>query len=171
MKYIGFDCSLKHTGVAIMEDGKIIYTSGIKSDSKDRLPDRIAYIVEEAEAVVRLHNPDVIGIEDTFGGINILTTKKLSYLVGAMMYVLSKYDRKIVLIPPSTHKKTTTGKGNATKEITIKKVEQKLKVKIPYIYTKTGKIKTSKGKELKNDNIADACSICYYLQKGGVTNE
>lgn len=90
MKIIGIDASTKCTGMALFEDGKLkehltIDLSHVK-DSDVRIP---MMMVEIAD-VLKEWDGHVLFVEDSWSAANIEVTKKLSNVLGAIMYVCAR---------------------------------------------------------------------------------
>lgn len=166
---MGIDGSLASTGVAIIKDvkdGEVILTAAIETNSKETLESRIYTIQQTVKGLIDKYNIKIVIIEDVFVFINARTVINLARLNGALLALCEALEAEVILYPPATHKKVTVGKGNATKEETVKEVEKLFNIQVPFLTTKTGKIKKSKGLKLQNDNIADAISLCYcYFNK------
>jgi crossover junction endodeoxyribonuclease RuvC len=168
MRIMGIDGSLSCTGVAVVEDNEVLYMDGIASNNKDDLKDRIYLLQQTIKELIDKYKPQVIVIEDVFMYMNSKTVIDLARLNGALLALCSKLGVKVILYPPSTHKKASTGDGRATKDFTIRKVEEYFNITVPYLLTAKGNIKKKNNEELKNDNIADALSLCCcYLKSGG----
>lgn len=160
MRIMGIDGSLSCTGVAVVEDNEVLYMDGIASNSKDDLKDRIYLLQRTIKKLIDKYKPQVIVIEDVFMYMNGKTVIDLARLNGALLALCAELGVKVILYPPATHKKITTGSGKATKEFTIRKAEEYFNITVPYLLTPKGSIKKKNNKELKNDNIADALSLC-----------
>ena len=172
MRIMGIDGSLSCTGVAVVEDNEVLYMDGIASNNKDDLKDRIYLLQQTIKELIDKYKPQVIVIEDVFMYMNSKTVIDLARLNGALLALCSKLGVKVILYPPSTHKKASTGDGRATKDFTIRKVEEYFNITVPYLLTAKGNIKKKNNEELKNDNIADALSLCCcYLKMSEVIHE
>lgn len=169
MRIMGIDGSLSNTGIAITDNKNVIEILSVSTDPKDNIEDRIYLLVVNIKELIDKHKPEIIVIEDVFMYMNGKTVIDLARLNGALLALCAELGVKVILYPPATHKKITTGSGKATKEFTIRKVEEYFNITVPYLLTAKGNIKKKNNEELKNDNIADALSLCCcYLESGGV---
>lgn len=172
MRIMGIDGSLSNTGIAVVNNKKVIEMLSVSSDRRDEIEDRIYLLAVKIKEIIDKHKPEVIAIEDVFMYMNGKTVINLARLNGAILTLCKSLSIKTILYPPSFHKKITAGSGNATKEQTITEVERYFKIDVPYILTPSGNIRTEKGRKKKNDNIADALSLCCcYLKMSEVIYE
>lgn len=172
MRIMGIDGSLSNTGIAVVDNKNVIQILSVSTDPKDNIEDRIYLLVVNIKELINKYKPEIIIIEDVFMYMNSKTVIDLARLNGALLALCSELGVKVILYPPSTHKKASTGDGRATKDFTIRKVEEYFNITVPYLLTAKGNIKKKNSKELKNDNIADALSLCCcYLKNAEVIYE
>lgn len=152
MKVIGLDLSLTNTGVAIIEDGKLLYSGVVKSKPRGDKPidelQRIVGIVTEVMALIlnrKLYktagDPELVVIENLAfmaQGTSLTQLAGLSYLI---RYFLTNVNSKFVLVAPSSLKKFITGKGNGDKNLVLMEVYKRY------------------GLSFTNDNEADAFGL------------
>lgn len=124
MKIIGLDLSLTNTGVAIIEDGKLVHSCLIKSKPQgDRHIDELKRILGIVNSIVELMvKPDLVVIENLAfmaQGTSLTQLAGLSYIVRS---VVMDMGAKFVLVAPSTLKKFITGKGNGDKNLVLMEV-------------------------------------------------
>lgn len=123
MYYLGLDPSTKCTGYCVMDDKYDIIESGKIEMPKDGSEsDKIFYQIEHIEALLQKYTISNILCEDQFSKLNIDTVKKLSKVVGAILYIARKYSINIELIYPTSWRKVFHGYGKAKKEDTFHKV-------------------------------------------------
>ncbi|MEO0234914.1 MAG: crossover junction endodeoxyribonuclease RuvC [candidate division WOR-3 bacterium] len=117
MKVIGFDPSLKQTGYAIVNDTFKIITAGIiKTDSEEKLENRLYEIFFESDSILQKFQPDFAVFEESFYHKNVKTTSILSMVRSALIVSCVKNGIKIRFFSPNLIKKSITGKGHSTKE-------------------------------------------------------
>lgn len=121
MKTFGIDLSLTHTGLALLEDGKLVYTKSILTKPKGKRPideiTRLELIVDQICELLDADKPDVVAIE----GIAFMASKttalaQLSGLNYMMRKELKDRNIKFIIVAPSSLKKFITGAGNAKKD-------------------------------------------------------
>ncbi len=122
MKVLGLDLSLTGTGVAAIEDGKLLSSSLIRSKPSGPRPKdetkRILGIVEEITKKIDEFEPELVVIEGlAFMARNstaLVQLAGLNYLIRSLLY---SRDIKFLIVAPSTLKKFITGKGNSQKDV------------------------------------------------------
>lgn len=156
------DCSITNTGlVALLDNGKLLY-GNIKNSAfsnkgylrrcnRDTLNVALAFFrarfmddVQVHMFVNLTHAPKVYVEGAAYGKAN--KAYWLGQFNGTLLSNFKNAD--IIEIPPKSHKKTTTGSGNANKQNTIDAVNILYNLKI------------------KDDNIADAISIMDHVTRG-----
>lgn len=146
MNIMGIDPSLTNFAIVGFNNEGVTQEL-IKSKLKG--PERLIQIrdalIEEMEKL----EPDYVGIEGY--GFNSQRGVVLGELGGVIRVVLyeyfgSDYDKKVIVIPPTTLKKFVSGKGNCEKSLILKNVFKRW------------------GYDCDNDNLADAYSIAKYVE-------
>lgn len=92
MKICGIDASTTCSGFAIFEDGKLVRHEIIDMKKNRNTEERILEMMFELGDLIKTEKPDVLCIEDTWNKQNIETTKMLSNVIGAIMYVCYDLD-------------------------------------------------------------------------------
>lgn len=87
MKVMGIDASTTCSGVAVIEDGNLVYHDIIDMKKNKNADQRVMNMMGELGAMIQEHSPDALYIEDSWNKQNIETTKMLSNIIGAVMYV------------------------------------------------------------------------------------
>ena len=102
MKVIGIDASTTCTGIAVIEDGELIYHGIVDMKKNKDAYNRVMNMMEEIGVFILNANPDAVYIEDSWNKQNIETTKMLSNIVGAVMYVCKSNKISFTKLIPST---------------------------------------------------------------------
>jgi len=118
---IGIDLSLVHTGVVVLNSGKLVEKKSIITKPEGKRPVdeimRLQTIINQIVAIIDAHSPTIVGIEGIAFGVG--KTTALAQLSG-LNYLLRKElmirDIAFVIAAPSSLKKFVTGKGNAQKD-------------------------------------------------------
>lgn len=132
---IGLDLSLVGTGVVILENGKIIKQSLIKSKpSGDKPVDevkRIQGIVSEIEYIISDYVLDIAVIEGmAFMAKNTTALVQLSALNYMTRALLMGYETPFVIVAPTSLKKFVTGNGAAKKDVMLIEIYKRYGVSI-----------------------------------------
>ncbi|GGJ48643.1 crossover junction endodeoxyribonuclease RuvC [Virgibacillus salexigens] len=151
MNYVGIDPSTT-TGICVLnEDGEVITTDEVKSDTKEE-PQRF---IELAEQVVNyIEQGDKVTIEGfSYGskGQGVSTQYGIGWAIRIKLVELQEmnYIHGYTDVAPSALKKFVTGKGNAAKDIIMRDVFKKW------------------GFENNSNNICDAYALARFgLEKG-----
>lgn len=120
MKILGIDPALTSLGWGVikLEGSKTSYLASgvIKTDSTSLMHKRLSYIVEKVENLIELYKPDQVAMEETFVNMNAVSSSKLSYVRGAIMSLIGKYESMPYFeYKPNLVKKTVVGVGHAEK--------------------------------------------------------
>ena len=106
MRIAGIDASTSCTGVAINDNGKLIYHNKIDMKNNKDAENRMLNMMYEIGKFIKEYSPDVVYVEDSWNKQNIETTKMLSNIIGAIMYVCRENNIKFIKILPSSWRKT-----------------------------------------------------------------
>ncbi|MFY9589148.1 crossover junction endodeoxyribonuclease RuvC [Rickettsia endosymbiont of Halotydeus destructor] len=119
MIVLGIDPALTNLGWGIIskEATKLIYINSgvIKTNSKDTIDMRLAFITSCLEKVILEYKPELVSLEEIFVNMNKKTSLKLGYARGAIMALIGKHNIDFHEFKPNTVKKTVTGYGHAEK--------------------------------------------------------
>ena len=119
MKILGIDPALTCLGWGIIKSNspKIEYIDSglVKTQSKDLMIDRLAFITSSIEGIIDLYKPDAIAMEETFINKNPISSLKLGYVRGAIMASIGKTKLPYSEFLPNKIKKTIVGAGHAEK--------------------------------------------------------
>ena len=120
MKSLGIDLSMTGTGIALLEDGKLVYSETIKSKKDGDTPthevSRLVRIVEDVCEHVS-GDEDVVVLEGIAFMAKSTALAQLSGLTYMVRARLVKEGIPFFVVAPTTLKKFITGKGNSPKDI------------------------------------------------------
>lgn len=127
---VGLDLSLTKTGVAVLEDGELLYSGLVRSKPQGDTPtDEIERIMEirnniietiRDNSIVHGKHPDLVAIEGlAFLARNTSALVQLSGLNYMLREVFWTAQWPFVIVAPTTLKKFITGKGNAQKDLML----------------------------------------------------
>ena len=119
MKILGIDPGLRHTGWGVINtvSNKLEYLDDgtINTITNTYDGDRLLFIFQKLEKIVKRFQPAIIGIERTFVGEGNLSSLKLGMSRGICLLVAAKAEIQIKELAPKLIKKSVTGSGNADK--------------------------------------------------------
>lgn len=136
MRLIGVDPGTRFVGYGVIErssrDNSLVSIEHgcIQPDLKWPIHQRLAYIFEELEAVVKRTRPEAAALEETFAGVNMKSAIAMGEGRGVAMCVLARAKLDILEISPRSIKKAVTGSGAAGKEHVASMVCATLNLKI-----------------------------------------
>jgi len=134
-KILGIDPGIGCTGYGLIAqngDRARYMTSGeIRSHPSDPFPHRLRVIFEGLVAVIALHAPSVVAVEETFLARNFQSALKLGQARGAALLAVALRDIPIFEYSPTAVKIGIVGYGRATKTQIKKMVQQILTLPSP----------------------------------------
>ncbi len=154
MKVLGIDPGLGNTGYgiisAINNNFELIEYGVIKTNSKDKLANRLKIIFNEVTNLISQHKPNILSIEEIFYSKNVKSSLLLGHARGVAIASASVNEILVYEYAARKIKQSLTGNGNAHKDQVRFMVKNLLKMDtIP-----------------KSDDASDALAIalCYLLQ-------
>lgn len=134
MNIIGIDPGLNNTGIGILtiknKELFCIDYEAIKTNPKDRLPNRLETICRRLNEIVEQYNPEYAAVEDVFYSVNVKSSLLLGHTRGAIMATLLNKSVKVYEFSALQIKKSVVGYGKADKEQVKKMVELHLNIKL-----------------------------------------
>jgi crossover junction endodeoxyribonuclease RuvC len=119
-RILGVDPGLRHTGWGvIISDGHALryVASGVIHPPADALLSQRLHCLHEAlTEVIRLHQPEMAAIEQTFVSMNAASTLKLGNARGALLLSLAIGGLGVAEYDATVIKKSITGSGRAAKD-------------------------------------------------------
>ena len=118
--FLGIDCSLSSTGVALYNKREGYHlVDTISTSSKEIEGDRLKHIFNELSAIVKDKRIRLAVMEGpSFSSINRGFSMGAAY--GVVKLVCSIHDIELIEVPPKRLKKYFAGRGTATKEDMIR---------------------------------------------------
>lgn len=122
MTIVGLDLSLVTTGIAVLDEGKIVKSELIKSSKEGELPiDEVKRLIKIKEGInIAMGEADMVVIEGLAfmakNSTSLVQLAGLNYMVRQDLYRLGI---PFVIVAPTTLKKFSTNKGNAHKELML----------------------------------------------------
>ncbi len=124
MRVFGIDCGTECTGYGIVEwdDGARnpelcwMGAGGIRLVKKDSTAQRLAMVYAQLTALIELHHPDVVAIEEVFYSVNAKSALKLGQVRGVALLAAANAGLPVAEYAPLKIKSTVTGYGLAQKE-------------------------------------------------------
>src|ERR1700749_2217875 len=124
MRVFGIDCGTECTGYGVVEMDasartprlRAIAAGGIVLSKKETLPTRLARVYSEVSALMALHEPAVVAIEDVFFSANAKSALKLGQVRGVALLAAANLGLPIAEYAPLSVKSSVVGYGLAKKE-------------------------------------------------------
>src|SRR5580692_9256425 len=124
MRVFGIDCGTEFTGYGVVEidhdarDPKLkpICCGAIRLNKKDRTAQRLTQVYAELTALIALHQPEIVAIEEVFFSANAKSALKLGQVRGVAMLAAATSGLPVVEYAPLSIKSSVVGYGLAGKE-------------------------------------------------------
>ena len=119
MKILGLDPGLGTTGWGLIQaDGNRlahIANGQLKTDTDAPLPQRLASLANQLEALIAEHRPDAAAVEEVFVNKNPQSTLKLGQARGVVIMIAARAGIEVGEYAARLVKKAVVGVGNAEK--------------------------------------------------------
>src|ERR1700687_5339222 len=124
MQVCGIDCGTEFTGYGVVEvDGearlpRLVHCAAgtIRLNKKEKTPQRLAQAYAELVALITLHEPEAVAIEEVFFSANAKSALKLGQVRGVAMLAAATCGIPVVEYAPLSIKSSVVGYGLAAKE-------------------------------------------------------
>lgn len=124
MRVFGIDCGTEFTGYGVVESDcrakvpRLIHLAAgtIRLTKKEKTPQRLAQIYAELTALMVLHQPEVVAIEEVFFSANVKSALKLGQVRGVAILAAATCGLPIAEYAPLSIKSSVVGYGLAAKE-------------------------------------------------------
>ena len=124
MRVFGIDCGTEFTGYGVVEVDcearmpRLIHLAAgtIRLNKKEKTPQRLARVYAELTAMMALHQPEVVAIEEVFFSANAKSALKLGQVRGVAMLAAASAGLPVVEYAPLKIKSSVVGYGLAAKE-------------------------------------------------------
>ncbi len=119
MVILGLDPGLGTTGWGLIRaDGNRLShlaNGQLKTSPSAPLPERLAKLADQLEAIIAEHRPDSAAVEEVFVNKNPQSTLKLSHARGVILMIAARSGIAVGEYSPSLVKKAVVGTGGAEK--------------------------------------------------------
>ena len=124
MRVFGIDCGTEYTGYGVVEVDcdarlpKLIHLAAgtIRLSKKEKTPQRLAQVYAELTALITLHEPEIVAIEEVFFSANAKSALKLGQVRGVAMLAAATCGLPVAEYDPLSIKSAVVGYGLAAKE-------------------------------------------------------
>jgi crossover junction endodeoxyribonuclease RuvC len=124
MRVFGIDCGTEFTGYGVVEvdcdarQPRLVHLAAgtIRLSKKDKTPQRLAQIYAELTALIALHQPEIVAIEEVFFSANVKSALKLGQVCGVAMLAAATCGLPVAEYAPLSIKSSVVGYGLAAKE-------------------------------------------------------
>ena len=133
MRVLGIDPGTRIAGYGLIDKDTntnqvTIIDAGIFTmNSKDSIGVRLANFMDKLDELIRVHEPDTIGIEQPFVGKNVKSAFAIGESRGVVLICAAKHAIPVAEYSPKQVRSTVVGHGSATKE----QVAKMLKMQFP----------------------------------------
>lgn len=136
IRVLGIDPGTAVTGYGVVESadgfpGRLVECGVIRTDSRQRLWQRLDTLYEGVREVISRHHPQVLVIESAFYAKNVRTTVVLGQARGVILLAAAREGVEIVEFPPAVVKQSIVGRGAASKPQVGYMVQQLLRLRRP----------------------------------------
>jgi crossover junction endodeoxyribonuclease RuvC len=129
MKILGVDPGYGRVGIAVIENGVLLYSECFSTSSKNSFHLRLKEIGKKINSIIKEYTPDVLAIESLFITKNQKTAMKVAEARGVISYEACLVDIPIHEYSPPQIKVAVTGHGGSDKSQVIKMIPLLLKIK------------------------------------------
>ncbi len=149
MKIIGIDPGYERLGIAVLEKNKgdkkekVLFSSCFKTSAKIPFEERLFFLGNEVERLIKMYTPDGLAIETLFFTNNQKTAMKVAEVRGMILYQAKCFGLTIQEFTPLQVKVAVAGHGQGDKR------------QVTDMVTKLVVIE----KEIKHDDEYDAIAI------------
>jgi crossover junction endodeoxyribonuclease RuvC len=124
MRVFGIDCGTNCTGYGVVDvhhgprETRLISVAsgGVKLAKHQPLPMRLAHIFAELSALMELHRPDAVAVEEVFYSVNAKSALKLGHVRGVALLAAAIQGLPVAEYAPLAIKSAVVGYGLAQKE-------------------------------------------------------
>ncbi len=124
MRVFGIDCGTEFTGYGVVDvdcDARLpklthIAAGTIRLSKKEKTPQRLAQVYAELVALITLHEPEAVAIEEVFFSANAKSALKLGQVRGVAMLAAATCAKPVAEYAPLSIKSSVVGYGLAAKE-------------------------------------------------------
>jgi crossover junction endodeoxyribonuclease RuvC len=120
MIILGVDPGLTTAGFCLLETNgyntNLKAYGTIKSKTKDSMPNRLKYLFEEVNKIIKKFKPDALAIEDAFFSKNVKSAMVLGHARGSIILAAAINNMIIREYAPRKVKLSVCGSGAASKE-------------------------------------------------------
>jgi crossover junction endodeoxyribonuclease RuvC len=136
VKVLGIDPGTSVTGYGVVEFGngtpgfgRLVECGVIRFGRGTSLPHRLAELHDGIVALIELHRPTALALENAFYHKNVRTTLVLGHARGVVLLAAQQYRLDISEYPPTRVKKAVVGIGSAPKAQVAAMVARLLRLK------------------------------------------
>jgi crossover junction endodeoxyribonuclease RuvC len=124
MRVFGIDCGSNCTGYGVVDvqygprETRLtaVASGGLRLTKDQPLPLRLAYIYAELSALLELHRPEVVAVEEVFYSVNAKSALKLGHVRGVALLAAATHGLPVAEYAPLSIKSAVVGYGLAQKE-------------------------------------------------------
>jgi crossover junction endodeoxyribonuclease RuvC len=122
MKILAIDPGYEKLGIAVLENGELIFSECFKTSPKELHEQRLSKISSRIEEIIKEYKPKYLVTETLFFSKNIKTAIKVAEARGVIIERCCSNGLEIVEFSPQAIKVAVTGNGASNKEQVTKMV-------------------------------------------------
>ncbi|MCS7093410.1 MAG: crossover junction endodeoxyribonuclease RuvC [Patescibacteria group bacterium] len=130
MKILAIDSGLERTGIALINEDKLVFSSLIETHKKNKLEERIRTVYRRLEKIIQEYEPEVLVMESLFLFKNKKTIISVSQVQGAVLLLAAQKGIKVEFLTPLQIKQALCGFGRADKKSIQKIIRLEFKVNV-----------------------------------------
>lgn len=121
MRVLGVDPGLTRCGVAVVDgergrSPRLVASVVLTSSATAHHPQRLLQIWEELDALVEVHHPDAVAVEEVFSQQNVRSVMGTAQVAGLVMVCAQRRGLPLGSHTPTEVKASVTGHGRANKD-------------------------------------------------------
>lgn len=128
MKTLGIDPGYDRLGIAIVEDGNLLYSECFTTSKEDSHAERLSMVGKRISEVIERFKPDLLSIETLFFTKNQKTAMKVAESRGVALYEAKKNGLDVFELSPLQVKVAVTGYGKSDKSQVTMMVKKLLRI-------------------------------------------
>ena len=122
MIILGIDPGYERLGIALLEKNKgdkkekVLYSDCFKTSAKLSFAERLVFLGQEIEQLIKKYNPEILSIETLFFTNNQKTAMNVAEVRGTLIYIAKKSGLVIKEFTPQQVKVAVSGYGKGDKK-------------------------------------------------------
>lgn len=120
IKILAIDAGFDRLGIAVLNkinnNDNLLYSNCIQTNKKDKIEDRVFFVFNNVEKIIKKHKPNTLICESIFVFKNHKTVIDVAGIRGVLLCLAAKYRLDFYEFTPIQIKSCITGDGRADKK-------------------------------------------------------